>query len=267
MLQISRGSDHRRYWPSPLQSAAVAVVVGLTTVAHIGGTYRGSCSSCRGARFGDGAGDFGFFKPGSTVEEGPLSRERTLSASDRLVLRYSSDLSPSGCGNCRPSCSSTRMRRLYEARAIFCRFFNPFSMIFASAMVHLMSNLSPRTDQISGLHSKYATARSSSLSWPQSSWYRLSISRSWRFLQALAVLVGKCRAAIGCQFRPAARADASTSSSAAVHTEPAFWNDPDPERDRTLPPLSDSELIGLGEGILRARWRVLGYLGMATLRL
>ena len=47
--------------------------------------------------------------------------------------------------------------------------------------------------------------------------------RSWRFRQALAVLFGKCRLAIGCQFSPDARARNKISSSEELHIAAFLW--------------------------------------------
>ena len=61
---------------------------------------------------------------------------------------------------------------------------------------------------------------------------RRSMRRSWRLRQALAVLPRKYCAAMGCQFMPAARAEARVWSSSVVQSEAAVWELLDSERER-----------------------------------
>lgn len=120
----------------------------------------------------------------------------------------------------------------WAVRAVACSVLRPFSIhcesrqhhdlcddernrgrTLASTTAHRSPTLEASISHISFLQATYSCARSSSFRASQSSTWRRSMSRSCRFRQALAVLLGKCLLAMGCQLRPDARACSSTSSS------------------------------------------------------
>lgn len=73
---------------------------------------------------------------------------------------------------------------------------------FVSTCCHFSPTLSAMIFHIISRLSTYALARSSSLTPSQFSAFLRSISRSWRFRQALGVFLGKWFCAIGAQFMP-----------------------------------------------------------------
>lgn len=87
---------------------------------------------------------------------------------------------------------------------------------FASTTFQRSPRRAARTSHISFLQARYSWASNSSFRLSQSSTCRRSIKRSWRLRHALAVLLGKCLLAIGCQLSPDARARRRISSSDVV---------------------------------------------------